>query len=194
MFRDGKFIKKTKPQKALENNLLAFFVPCKNGTALEMSRTPKIIVFDLDYTLWPLWVDCCVTPFCKKNENEAVDAHGQTLQHCKDVPNILKELSNKGYELGIASRTSEIQGANQLLNIFGWDKYFKYKEIYPGSKVAHFSKIQKASGVKYEDMIFFDDEARNISDVRKLGVCCILVKNGVTHQVIEKALKDFQSH
>lgn len=56
------------------------------------------------------------------------------------MPDILKQLSNEGYELGVASRTSEIQGAKQLLNLFNWDKYFKYKEIYPGSKVTHFSK------------------------------------------------------
>lgn len=56
------------------------------------------------------------------------------------MPGILKELSDKGYELGIASRTSEIKGARQLLGLLGWQKYFKYTEIFPGNKVTHFSK------------------------------------------------------
>nr|XP_012140052.1 PREDICTED: magnesium-dependent phosphatase 1-like isoform X2 [Megachile rotundata] len=128
-----------------------------------MNKKPKLLVFDLDYTLWPFWVDTHVTPPFKKKGNDVVDAHGQIIRYYKEVPDILKRLSEE-YELGVASRTSEIQGANQLLKLFNWDKYFKYKEIYPGCKVSHFSKIQKASGIDYKDMIFFDDEHRNIVD------------------------------
>ncbi|XP_003703091.1 magnesium-dependent phosphatase 1 [Megachile rotundata] len=155
-----------------------------------MNKKPKLLVFDLDYTLWPFWVDTHVTPPFKKKGNDVVDAHGQIIRYYKEVPDILKRLSEE-YELGVASRTSEIQGANQLLKLFNWDKYFKYKEIYPGCKVSHFSKIQKASGIDYKDMIFFDDEHRNIVDVGKLGVTCILVQNGVTNTVIENAFKKF---
>ncbi|CAK9797292.1 Magnesium-dependent phosphatase 1 [Anthophora quadrimaculata] len=154
------------------------------------NRKPKIIVFDLDYTLWPFWVDTHVTPPFKKKGRDVVDSHGQTIRYYKEVPEVLKHLSEEGYELGVASRTSEIQGAKQLLHLFNWDRYFKYKEIYPGSKVTHFSKIQKESGVDYKDMVFFDDEHRNIADVGKLGVTCIFVQNGVTLALVENALKN----
>jgi len=40
-------------------------------------------------------------------------------------------------------------------------------------------------------MVFFDDEARNIVEVGKLGVHAILVRDGVTHCVIEDALQSF---
>ncbi|KAJ8667962.1 hypothetical protein QAD02_009625 [Eretmocerus hayati] len=158
-------------------------------------KKPKVVVFDLDYTLWPFWVDTHVTPPFRKcsKKNEVVDAHGQTIRHYKDSPEILKQLSEQGYEIGIASRTSEIKGANQLLELFGWNKYIKYKEIYPGTKTTHFSKIKKASGVGYEEMIFFDDEQRNITDLTKVGVLSILVKDGVSHQVIQDALKKFSN-
>lgn len=69
-----------------------------------------------------------------------MDAHGQIIRYYKDVPDILKKLVEEGYELGVASRTSEIKGAKQLLNLLDWEKYFKYKEIYPGSKTTHFSQ------------------------------------------------------
>ncbi|XP_076650132.1 magnesium-dependent phosphatase 1 [Halictus rubicundus] len=157
----------------------------------DMKRKPKILVFDLDYTLWPFWVDTHVTPPFKKKGNNVVDAHGQNIRFYKEVPDVLKRLTDEGYELGVASRTSEISGANQLLKLFNWEKYFTYKEIYPGCKLTHFSKIQKASNTDYTDMIFFDDEHRNIVDVSKLGVTCILVKSGVTHSVVEDALKKF---
>lgn len=157
----------------------------------KMDRKPKLIVFDLDYTLWPFWVDTHVTPPFRKKGNEVVDAQGRTIRYYKEVPAVLKSLSEEGYELGIASRTSEIQGAKQLLQLFNWEKYFKYKEIYPGSKVIHFAKIQKASGIDYKNMMFFDDEHRNIVDVSKVSVACIFVQNGVTRALVKNALKDF---
>lgn len=40
-------------------------------------------------------------------------------------------------------------------------------------------------------MMFFDDEQRNISDLNKVGVLSILVKNGMTHEVIDHGLKKF---
>lgn len=150
-----------------------------------MEKKPKVIVFDLDYTLWPFWVDTHVTPPFRRTQNKIVDAHGHAIKCYTDVPDILKQLSEKGYELGIASRTSEISGAKQLLDLFGWKKYFKYIEIFPGNKVTHFLNIQKSSQADYKDMIFFDDETRNIIDVGKLGVHAVLVRDGITHHVIK---------
>ncbi|XP_072765327.1 magnesium-dependent phosphatase 1 [Anoplolepis gracilipes] len=157
-----------------------------------MEKKPKVIVFDLDYTLWPFWVDTHVTPpFRKGTQNKVVDAHGHTIKYYIDVPDVLKILSEEGYELGIASRTSEIKGAKQLLDLFDWKKYFKYIEIFPGSKVTHFLNIQKSSQVDYKDMLFFDDETRNITEVGKLGVHATLVRDGVTNHVIKNALQSF---
>ncbi|XP_046608522.1 magnesium-dependent phosphatase 1-like [Neodiprion virginianus] len=152
----------------------------------------RVIVFDLDYTLWPFWVDTHVTPpFKKGNGGQVVDALNHKIKYYPEVPEVLKELVKDGYELGVASRTGEIQGANQLLNLLGWDKYFTYKEIYPGCKVTHFSKIQKNSGVNLADMLFFDDEQRNIKDLTKMGVTSILVRNGVNKEVVQNGLRQF---
>lgn len=51
---------------------------------------------------------------------------------------MLEILYKEGYTLGVASRTSEIKGAIQLINLFDWDKYFTYKQIFPGKKTTHF--------------------------------------------------------
>jgi len=40
-------------------------------------------------------------------------------------------------------------------------------------------------------MLFFDDEHRNIVDLERLGVVSILVKNGMTMQVLMDGLKKF---
>lgn len=38
-------------------------------------------------------------------------------------------------------------------------------------------------------MLFFDDEQRNIEDLECLGIVCVLVKNGMTMQVLMDGLK-----
>ena len=57
-----------------------------------------------------------------------------------EVSAVLKRLQAAGYVLAVASRASDIEGANQLVRHFDWDKYFTYKEIYPQCKIAHFKK------------------------------------------------------
>lgn len=62
------------------------------------------------------------------------------MRHYPEVPKVLDSLHKSGYELAVASRTGEINAANQLLELFDWNRYFKYKEIYPGCKVTHFTQ------------------------------------------------------
>ncbi|KAL1516884.1 hypothetical protein ABEB36_000721 [Hypothenemus hampei] len=151
----------------------------------------KIIVFDLDYTLWPFWVDTHVTPPFQKKNNGVVDSYGSKVKYYPEVPEVLRNLKEEGYEIGVASRTSELHGAEQLLNLFDWNKYITYKEIYPGCKVTHFNKIKKQSNCNFDEMLFFDDETRNIHDLTKLGVVSILVRNGVTKHIIENGIQQF---
>ncbi|KAF5303714.1 hypothetical protein FQR65_LT00858 [Abscondita terminalis] len=120
---------------------------------------------------------------------KVVDSKGATMRHYEDVPDILKSLKEQGYILAVASKTPLGPSAEQLIKLFGWDKYFTYKEIYPGSKTIHFSKFQEQSGISYSDMLFFDDELTNIFDLRKEGVTSVLVKRGVTKKIVKNALK-----
>ncbi|KAK6627465.1 hypothetical protein RUM44_009942 [Polyplax serrata] len=144
-----------------------------------MAKKPRLIVFDLDFTLWPFYVDCNFTPPFRRSVNgEILDSRQRTVNCYKEVPAVLDELYSSGYQLAIASRTGEIDGANQLIQLFGWDKYFSFKEIYPGCKKQHFSRFKETSGIDYKDMLFFDDENRNITDIRSIGVTCVWVENG----------------
>lgn len=42
-----------------------------------------------------------------------------------------------------------------------------------------------------EDMLFFDDEQFNIDDTTHLGILSVLVKEGMTMQVLMNGLKKF---
>ncbi|KAL9122229.1 MAG: hypothetical protein Q9187_001210, partial [Circinaria calcarea] len=155
---------------------------------------PKIIVFDLDYTLWPFWVDTHVTPPLKPKEGntKAVDRWGESFAFYKDIPSILAAAYSASITMSVASRTQAPDLAQSLLKLLNIPfspsssvqpsgssssksahkrafDFFSYMQIFPGDKRMHFSKIQKASGVAYEDMLFFDDEVRN-RNVESLGV------------------------
>lgn len=149
-----------------------------------------LIVFDLDYTLWPFYVDCSDPPF-KKTEKHIVDTCGGKVKPYPDSTIILKKLSALGYKIAIASRTGAIKDACELINLFGWKQYINYQEIYTGCKVSHFTQFKKQSGIPFERMLFFDDEERNIVDINRLGSVAVLVEAGVSSNVVAEGLEYF---
>lgn len=150
-----------------------------------------LIVFDLDYTLWPFYVDCSDPPFKKSHGNHIVDACGGKVKPYPDSTDILKKLSALGYKIGIASRTGAVKDARELIKLFEWSQYIDYQEIYPGCKVAHFTQFKKQSGIDLSRILFFDDEERNIVDINRIGSVSILVNRGVNNNVIEEGLRHF---
>ncbi|CAH8602744.1 unnamed protein product [Heterobilharzia americana] len=105
------------------------------------SCLPRLIVFDLDFTLWPLWCDTHVSPpFIRKN-NVIYDVNERRVDVYPDSEKILRIISESPViKLACASRTSAINVAQQLLRILGWSNLFDYTEIYPGSKISHFKR------------------------------------------------------
>ncbi|VEN41593.1 unnamed protein product [Callosobruchus maculatus] len=152
----------------------------------------KLIVFDLDYTLWPYWADTHIKgPFERSSNGHIVDSLGSKVQCYPEVPETLKYLHEKGYPFAVASRCTDNKGCRTLLNLFGWDQYFKYLEIYPGRKFKHFNRIKEASGVDYSEMIFFDDEHRNIDDMTSIGVHSVFVPEGLTKKLVQDSIDKF---
>jgi magnesium-dependent phosphatase 1 len=70
--------------------------------------------------------------------------------------------------------------------------YFDHMQIYPGSKTTHFTRIQRDSGIAYDEMLFFDDESRN-KNVETLGVTMWLVNQGVTRLAIDAGVKSWRT-
>ncbi|XP_048218742.1 magnesium-dependent phosphatase 1 isoform X1 [Perognathus longimembris pacificus] len=157
-----------------------------------MSQLPSLAVFDLDYTLWPFWVDTHVDPpFHKDRDGTVRDRRGQEVRLYPEVTGVLGRLQGLGVPVAAASRTGEVQGADQLLELFSLARHFVHREIYPGSKVTHFERLRQKTGVPFSQMIFFDDERRNIVDVGQLGVTCIHVQNGMSLQTLTQGLETF---
>lgn len=69
-----------------------------------------------------------------------VDYRGIIIDHYPETPTILKFLKNNNISISIASRTGETEGAEQLIQLFDWNKYFQNKQIYPGTKDTHIKR------------------------------------------------------
>lgn len=156
--------------------------------------SPSLVVFDLDFTLWDcggLWVDCTSHPFRKTATGEVVDNMGRRFRLYEDVLAILAELDELHIPLGVASRTDQPEWARDLLALFGIEKRLQFVEIYPGAKTAHFARLHDKSGFDFEEMLFFDDESRNIRNVGALGVQCVEVGGGINRDVFRGAMDAF---
>ncbi|KAJ4984161.1 magnesium-dependent phosphatase-1 [Stagonosporopsis vannaccii] len=164
---------------------------------------PKIVVFDLDYTLWPFWVDTHVTGPLKATEGglKVKDRYGEAYGFYNDVGGVLVALKAKNILIGAASRTHAPDLGREMLKLLKIPSssgsssraidYFDHLQIYPGSKTTHFERIHRDSGIAFEEMLFFDDESRN-KNVEVLGVTMKLVPQGVSRDVIDEGVRGWR--
>ncbi len=145
-----------------------------------------LFVFDLDYTLWDAngsWCDCTYPPY-KRIDAIVQDKYGTKIQLYPEVIFILAELQKRKKKIAIASRTESPSNARLLMSLLDITPYIHYEEIFPASKIQHFKNLTQNSGIHYRNMIFFDDESRNIADVSLLGVECIHVTRGINAKLV----------
>ena len=78
---------------------------------------PRLIVFDLDYTLWPFWVDTHVSGPVKPKDNNTrvVDRWGESYSFYPGVSPVLYAARERGIPLGLASRTHAPELAREML-------------------------------------------------------------------------------
>ena len=152
----------------------------------------QMVVFDLDFTLWDCdgtWCDHTSPPYrrCHPNHaDEVQDSAGRTISLYPDVRRIIDDCHQKGLTLALASRTYQPTWAKQLLQLFEIDRLFDVQQIFPDSKRTHFANIEQQTGICYANMLFFDDEMRNVRDVNSLGVRSVLVENGINWQLYQQ--------
>jgi magnesium-dependent phosphatase 1 len=149
------------------------------------SRLPKLVVFDLDNTLWlpELYQH-------NKRQRGRPPVADQDVKLLPGAVNALREMLTceewQGCDIAVASRTNQGDWARALLESFpapGADasrslaSVIKYQEIYTGTKIPHFRSLQSSSGLDFSDMLFFDDSRGgrygNCEPVAALGVCSV---------------------
>ncbi|WVR09302.1 magnesium-dependent phosphatase-1 [Kwoniella sp. DSM 27419] len=162
---------------------------------------PLLVAFDLDYTLWDLWIDTHISPPLKRQGdvlNQLIDRRRNELSFYREVPSILAELKRRRIHIAAASRTSAPDLAREALGLLLVPSeqgehvkavsYFNTMEIYPGSKLRHFKEIHRKTGIPYDQMLFFDDEHRNF-ETESLGVTMQLVPpTGTDKKLLKEGL------
>ena len=77
---------------------------------------PSLVVFDLDWTLWPLDVDVHVdAPFSRAPAGHVTDRRGRAVSLFADTRRVLHYLRARGVAVAYASRTTDAEAAEALL-------------------------------------------------------------------------------
>ena len=109
-------------------------------------------------------------------------------------------------QIAYASRTDEPEWASEAMRLLrvcadnrGLDVTLEdavdHMEVYPvRSKTEQFHRLKAKSGVPFERMLFFDNEARNVREVATLGVCCVYTPDGMTVDNWREGVAQFEEH
>lgn len=161
----------------------------------EAQELPELVVFDLDYTLWPFWCEMYTT---RDEPKLFPEARG-----------VLEALKEHNVPMALASRTPTPDVARAFLKKLGLATgMFVSQQLIPAANgfdhngaqkdVRHFPAIHKETGTDYKRMLFYDDEDRNVHRVSKLGVTSILVstREGVSVNTLRQGLQAYnkQAH
>eukprot|EP00667_Euglena_gracilis_P022330 EG_transcript_24788 len=165
-------------------------------------RMPRLVALDIDYTLWPFWVDTHRHPPFRQTARGVVDGSGEAVELFPDVPSILLELhANPEVQLAYVSRTGEPAWAEEAARLVRladsqhtmWS-VADHREVYPGSKLTHFQRLHQRTGIPYSEMLFFDDESQN-REVAQLGVTFVLLgHDGLTRRALAEGLALFRAN
>jgi magnesium-dependent phosphatase 1 len=151
---------------------------------------PKMIVFDLDNTLW--------TPelyqLRKLQRNNQFPVANKDVKLYPAAAKIIEEIrqgKNSTFantKFAIASRTKSVEWAHDLLEQFGIKDWFDYIEIFSGDKKRHFANLNRDSGIEFGDMLFFDDNRDgkygNCEPVASLGVLSVHCPSGINEESV----------
>ncbi|CAM9411816.1 unnamed protein product [Ascophyllum nodosum] len=170
--------------------------------SLDVGPLPKLVIVDLDKTLWPF--DCheeTMGPYNRLGDSSdevscrSLRGMNKVVRLFPEALDVLRCVKQQGsIRLAVASRSPIDTAARGILGTLGVLELFCCLQIYRGSKSEHAREIMAVTGVPYRDMIFFDDDQRNIKTVSGLGVCCIKVSkdSGLTFDAMRSGLKKYR--
>ena len=142
----------------------------------------KLIAFDLDGTIWSpemyqLWGGGA--PFKPaENGQDLIDSKGCNVRLLGISSELLHDIKHhvdlSHIKVAWVSCCDEPEWAHECLELFE-----SLREEFPD--------------IEFHEMLFFDNEMRNIHNVEKLGVKCVYCPDGMTESIWEDGLKLFRS-
>lgn len=116
--------------------------------ASEEGTMIKLVVFDLDNTLWDGTIFSVDDVFLKK-----------------EIKPVLKELKKRGIKMSICSK-NDLPNAEKWLKKFGIDEYFENTQINWDAKSDNIKKISASFSVPFENILFVDDDPFHRAEVK----------------------------
>ncbi|KAG8998489.1 hypothetical protein FRB94_000595 [Tulasnella sp. JGI-2019a] len=179
------------------------------------SRFPRLVAFDLDYTLWSGWIDTHYSaPFTLRAPivvNSIYDMNGKCLSFYPHIARILHRLQESQTHIAATSTTQAPQLTREALALLLVPPpterprerpqraidFFESLEIYPESKRVHFSEMHKKTDIPYSEMLFFGGDPYSDAEnhlVERLGVTYIPVKSklGLTLGAFEEGVREWR--
>ncbi|XP_063693855.1 magnesium-dependent phosphatase 1-like [Bolinopsis microptera] len=151
---------------------------------------PGIVIFDMDYTVWPYWADVHLDPPFSVSNGVVKDSRNEKVKIYPDILKILNFCKHHDIPMAVASKSPETTMYKELMKLLDIHKYFVQFEIYRKSKENHMKVINEQQNIEFTDMIFFDDDFRNIESTRRIGVTAVhCPRLGVTWNMFLEALK-----
>jgi magnesium-dependent phosphatase-1 len=115
------------------------------------SALPKVVIFDLDKTIWDVYAaEQTFPPYRRISTNEVRDSAGKCIRSFNDVPAIMQTLSARGILIALASLSPSFEKCDALLSAFNLKHYIARDLVQirqESSKLPHFRLIQSASKV-----------------------------------------------
>lgn len=164
----------------------------------------------MQYRCVPIWICACTlfqSTICLSllTSPSLLCRWGESFAFYPAVSSIVHACKSRSIPLALASRTHAPDLARDMLKAlhiiptFSDNpaantksaralEYFNYIQIFPATKTQHFARIHQASGIAYEDMLFFDDESRNRNVETELGVTFCLVRDGMTKEEVDRGV------
>jgi magnesium-dependent phosphatase 1 len=155
---------------------------------------PKLIVFDLDNTLWSPEL-YQLRNHQRTNTVPVAGKDVKLLEGAQAALALKPDLPDT--QFAVASRTKSVEWAHALLKQFDIDHLFDYIEIFPGHKRTHLENIQRNSGIQFCEMLFFDDARHgkygNCEPVSQMGVLAVHCPSGLhTPDVFHTGLERYK--
>uniref|UniRef100_A0A1B6K9L5 Uncharacterized protein n=1 Tax=Graphocephala atropunctata TaxID=36148 RepID=A0A1B6K9L5_9HEMI len=158
-------------------------------TPIELKQ-PKLIVFSLDWVIWPFRVESeVVTPVRKdKRTGRVHDFVKKALGVYADALDALNTLYLRKYRLAAISDSPDVETNTKLLLYFNLYNYFPIQEMFGGPKSQHLELIHRTTQIPYQDIIYFDVKNDQLTGLRKMGLWVVEVESGLSIQDFDRAL------
>ncbi|KAF8812858.1 magnesium-dependent phosphatase-1 [Phlegmacium glaucopus] len=187
-----------------------------------LTSHPQLVAFDLDYTLWDLWIDTHITGPLRRHEenvNEVLDKYGKTISFYEDVSTILqnlrlrsrspvvdsnsKDIEDQNIIIAACSRTDTPNLARECLRLLLVPT--SVEESPPRPAIDLFDELEIYPGSKIKhfkalhartgipySQMLFFDDERRNAEVETLGVTFQEVPDGLTHRVFQEGLRKWR--